>query len=281
MSREWHLISRQVGRGRAVLGGVLLGALALAAIPSAGTAATTDYGWTDCNWSDLEASGGTLTWSYDSVFSMPANGSGDGVLNSFTDRVTNATARWNSALAGTPTNLHLTKVVSSLAKIVVRYQTYPPEPDTWFGTTVLTGIAPGCVLHSTANNTIYDSDIYIAQRPDWFTQNDSRRGYWEQECRAGTGTTYTCSKWYDFGSTYAHELGHALGIYTHPDLVGATATAIAMCEVVDAQGRPAWRHTMCASNSVTGSILDNKWTSERRTLEGWDVESLRLIVVNH
>ena len=155
MSRVWHLVSRQVGRGRAVLAGVLLGALALAAIPSAGTAGTTDYGWTDCNWSYLEASGGTLTWSYDSVFSMPANGSGDGVLNSFTDRVTNSTARWNSALAGTPTNLHLTKVVSAGAKIVVRYQTYPPEPDTWFGTTVLTGIAPGasCTPRPTTRST--------------------------------------------------------------------------------------------------------------------------------
>lgn len=251
----------------------------LAAIPTAVIASDNDYGWSDCNWSALEAAGAPITWSYDLYHPMPVNGTGDGVINSFTDRITDATSRWNVVLSVSGTSLRLSKVTCQAAKILIRYGAPPDATD--FGITYFFGTVNGCALHSTANDTLSYTDIWINTRPDWFTHDDSRRSYWETACRNGSGTTYTCNKWYDFGGAFAHEVGHALGIVFHPYDVGPTATALAQCTVLDSTGRPAYRHTMCTANSVTFNILDNKWTSERRTLESWDRESLRLVFVYH
>jgi hypothetical protein len=86
---------------------------------------------------------------------------------------------------------------------------------------------------------------------------------------------YTCSKKYDFGATFTHELGHAVGVGWHPNQVSDAAEQLAECYRYDGYGRPLWRATMCDS----GGILDlerNKYRTERRTLESWDRESLRL-----
>ena len=127
-------------RARAALVGFTIGALILAAMPATGLAADTDYGWTDCNWNDVEATGGNLTWSYDLYHPMPANGMGDGVLNSFTNRVTDAVSRLNGALALAPTNVHLVNVTSQAAKVLVHNQTNPLNANEYFGATIFTGV---------------------------------------------------------------------------------------------------------------------------------------------
>lgn len=104
---------------------------------------------------------------------------------------------------------------------------------------------------------------------------------WETTCPQIGQTTYTCRKLHDFGSTIAHELGHIWRLY-HPNQVSGTANALAECQVVDGNGDPLWRDTMCPSDSVNpGSLVENEYRTERRTIDVWDRESHRLIYVRH
>lgn len=257
---------------------MLAASLVLASAPSV-TAATHDYGWGDCNWQWKDSATSTqITWKYDGAYPFPANGSKDGVVNSFTDRVSNTMSRWNSALGGFGAIARLAQVASNAgANIGLSYQ----DPfGTEFGATTITTIATNtCVLHSTTDMQMRAAHVYITPKSNWFTQDDSRRSYWETNCPAGTGTTYTCSKWWDFGSTFAHEMGHAMALYWHPDQVSASANTLAECALVDANGRPLWRATMCPSDSA--GYWANRWRSERRTLHAWDTESLKLTFTNH
>lgn len=117
--------------------------------------------------------------------------------------------------------------------------------------------------------------------PDgWFTQDNNRRSLWENCPYNGFQPAYTCGKKHDFGSTFTHEIGHAIGRIPHPNDIDVhsgnnLASAIAECARVDARGDPLWRATMCASNSAPGGLAANEYRTERRTLHTWDIESLR------
>lgn len=119
--------------------------------------------------------------------------------------------------------------------------------------------------------TAFPGTVYIdiAVRSDWFTQDNSRRAYWEGCPSRGYVPAYTCSKTMDAGSVMLHELGHSIGL-AHPSQTdahvggGSTAFSIAKCGVVNDQA------TMCqAANS--GSP---QYRTHRRTLDTWDTTSL-------
>jgi hypothetical protein len=150
------------------------------------------------------------------------------------------------------------------ADIIVRQR----DTGSNFGIAFIDGVG-GCQVHSTLDNDTIAAEIHFDVRSDWFTQDDSRRGYWEQQCPAGTGTSYTCSKNFDFGGLIMHEIGHALGFISHPEAVDShhsdpdrTAFNAAVCFSVTAKS------TMCARP------LD-KWRTGSRVLEIWDMDSWR------
>ena len=159
--------------------------------------------------------------------------------------------------------------------------------DTDYGATQITFLASGsvpCDPHSTAHTSIGAVVVRINVRSDWFTQDDSRRSYWETTCPQIGQTTYTCRKLHDYGSTITHELGHVLGLWHHPQQIDvhdsrAGAVSAAQCTRQDAQGRTLWRATMCPSNSVSHAA--NRYRTERRTIDPYDRESLRILMVTH
>ncbi len=178
--RFFQRLRGRVGKvRRPLLAATTAAALLATAVPASVFASDLDYSWSSCNWAEAEASGGTLTWSYDSFHPMPVDGWGDGVKNSFTDRVLDAVGRWNSALAGTPTNLHLVKVTSQASDIFIRYML--PPVNTPFGQTVFYGFGGemGCVITAPGDDDSNWVYIYINPRGDWFTQDDTRRALWE------------------------------------------------------------------------------------------------------
>lgn len=116
-------------------------------------------------------------------------------------------------------------------------------------------------LYGTTSSPVFTAQIYVTVYTTWFTQDDSRRGYWETQCPAGTGTSYTCGKLWDVGGTVMHELQHALGFLRHPADAGSAAETAAKCANVP------YRATICPSLSV-------QWRSERRTLEQYDLANM-------
>lgn len=109
--------------------------------------------------------------------------------------------------------------------------------------------------------------VQINTRPDWFSQDDSRRAYWES-CTGFSG--YTCSKRQDVGSVMLHELGHTIGL-AHPSHVassghGGNAMTLAKCAVVKDQA------TICQGHDAAGSGVHR---THRRTLDGWDITSIQ------
>lgn len=244
-----------------LLGALAIGVAAWTAQPA--RASGGDYGWTDCNWVWKESqSSKNITIKWDG--SWPGDGWGDGVKNSFFDGMSDSISRWNSVLNGVGSASDLVRVTGTTYNILATYQTVMNQPRGF------TSIDAGqsCPVHDTSLNSIFSAIVYASVRSDWFTQDDSRRAYWETNCPAGTGTVYTCSKHEDFGSTFMHEIGHAVGFIAHPQDVrthGSTqAFNLAEC------GDILRRATMCPSGG--------EWyRSERRTQHNWDVESLRQI----
>ncbi len=160
----------------------------------------------------------------------------------------------------------------------------------YLGQTYIDGSSsPDCFIHSTSGNPTFAATIFITPQPWWFTQDDTRRAYWEDTCPAQNPPTYTCTKLYDFGGTFAHELGHAAGFVAHPTDVDAHTFSgslnYAECLRTDdndgdpTTGKPLWRATMCGTLFQGNGLPypNQKWRSERRTLENYDRESLDAI----
>jgi len=212
--------------------------------------------------------------------SFPGDGWGDGVKNSFVDRMKDTVSRWNAAYNNMGSASDVVWVgVNDEWDIVAQIGS---PTGAYLGVTFIDG-GQGCFVHDTTGNSTFSTAIYITSQTWWFTQDDTRRGYWETECPTQNPPTYTCTKLYDFGSTFAHELGHAAGVILHPNDVdrqtASGSVAAAECERLDAQGRPLWRATMCPTYfGENGLPLPNqRWRSERRTLHIWDTDSLRAI----
>lgn len=179
--------------------------------------------------------------------------------------------------------------VFSGALLIVSYRQFQNIPT---GATITHTDPPDaeCVTHGAQSVKIRWAEIWMTPRgtpaiPDgWFTQDNSRRQLWENCPYNGFEPAYTCSKKHDFGSSYTHELGHAIGRLAHPSEVdrhngflpgGGPATDLADCNRVDSRGDPLWRATMCESDSAPGGFAADEYRSERRKLDPWDIESLR------
>jgi hypothetical protein len=232
----------------------------LAFFSPAPVAAVDVYTWSSCNWS-LVDHGSSPNYTY-RIHSFPADGWGDGVKNSFTDRILDAIVRANSQLAYVGRTGRLVPAPGQDERISFYYQAVSENA---FGVTAINyTYYPGCTIHGTTSAPVFTAQIYVSVFPNWFTQDDTRRGYWETQCPAGTGTPYTCGKLWDVGSTVLHELQHALGVLYHPQDLGPdapAAVAAARCDNIPL------RATICPSFSY-------QWRSERRVLDPYDLGNL-------
>ena len=178
-------------------------------------------------------------------------------------------SRWNAAFNGAGSTSDLVRVTSGQNITAHELSDFEQQQMQLVrGLTVIDG-GQGCFVHDLSVNSIFSAVIYIERRGDWFTQDDSRRALWEACPSNGFQPAYTCAKHEDFGSTFAHELGHAAGFVAHPQDVDGhagnnQATTSAKCGIIPS------RATMCPSGG-------EMYRTERRTLDTWDIESLEEI----
>jgi hypothetical protein len=222
--------------------------------------------WRNCSYQYLARN---IIVGYDPAFAFPAAGTGDGVTNSFTDRIYDAVhkgGRWSDQIKATG------MVIENGAPAGMWYNGGSPVDvkiqyvDLTSGAAGTTSYAASCTIHGTPNSVhIGATTIKIDYSNYWFTQDDTRRSYWEGCPGRGDTTSYTCAKNYDFGSVITHELGHATGmadvhlIDGHLGNNGATTAA--------ACSNPAAQATMC--NNV------GTYASAQRTPDTYDINSLK------
>jgi hypothetical protein len=241
--------------------------------PTPVEAHTIPYGYFQCSQESKLALGHVRV----GFVSPPADGSGDGVVNSFVGRAVNAASRMSTALAAASPSGHVLSWVGTISSANPAAIAFRVSELDSFGTSVLGYVAMSATcstMHGTPTvafpGTLY-ADVDV--RSTWFTQDDSRRALWESCPANGYSPAYTCSKEYDVGGVMLHELGHALGLGhpEHTDIhqfpggnipIGSTiAGQIAKCSVANDQA------TMCA-------FLSGRYRSHWRTLDSWDTTSL-------
>lgn len=134
-------------------------------------------------------------------------------------------------------------------------------------------VSASCPVHGTATQQLAMVIVDFRARNDWFTQDNSRRGYWES-CPGGT--TYTCSKLFDFGSSATHELGHSLGL-VHPQNVDTHngASEFNGPQALNAHCNSTTTYDGSDDSSICpgdgdGSSSESKYQSSRRTLSAYD-----------
>ncbi|GAB3129195.1 hypothetical protein GCM10027056_30710 [Glaciibacter psychrotolerans] len=204
---------------------------------------------------------------------LPANGAGDGVTNSFKNRLSDAVLAWNGPILSSGGQPHGMTYVGetypgNTAQVLVMVRSLDA------GQLGLTIISPSSceAVHGTKVNMGIPVVVHLATRNDWFTQDNSRRSLWEGCPGSGYSPTYTCSKTQDVGSTITHELGHVLGL-AHPrqtdqhvnGTAPSTVMSLAKCAVANDQA------TMCQAGDAAGSGI---YRTHRRTLDNWDLNSL-------
>lgn len=224
------------------------------------------YGWGNCSYSYIFDPGGDAYVSNDPRYLFPPDSIHDGHVNSFNGRLADSVNRWAVEQSRYVNGWFAIEPPSIMSDVVVQYRNatqYSP-----LGTTFRIGSGGyQCVLHQTVDRLMLQSQVWINIRPDWFTQADARRGYWEGCDDRGEYLSYTCQKQWDVGSTIMHELGHAHGLF-HPQAVDdhmgtpGFITGLAQCS------SGALYHTMC------GNLLYGYWTAGR-TLDWWDQDSTR------
>lgn len=277
----WQRRRSLSGVQRPTIALLVLAAVALSLAPTAAAhPGDNAYSWTGCSWVWLENSGIPIVARQDANFQFPATVVRDGVVNSFRDRMVDSADEWTrSAIQprGIRHNLRYFDGVNEARQVNLRYRSSVFGGEAYATTMIDT---TGCDVHGFGRARINRVTIDVYPRTDWFTQDNSRRTYWEQQCPGGTGTPYTCGKVYDFGSTIMHEFGHVFRI-THPDAVDA-AHGEGCCDGPDNDRARCWNHrnhgaaaqaTMCYADEP-GAQSENRWRTERRTLDFYDSESL-------
>jgi len=266
---------------------LLTAAVSLVAPAAAGLAHPSAPGdrlaWTTCSWTYEEAVGDDITYyiDQDGTDAMPADVVNPaGVINSFEDRIQDAAAQWRTHMILQGIDHLLVQAVPGEGIVEVHYQAFG-DGDTPARTGVL--VDAGCsdpgpstfVVHG-ADNLLLDATIDIEPETFWFTQDDTRRAFWETQCPAAGG--YTCSKTFDFGGTIVHEFGHVLGL-EHPEYVDlhrgevvgeGAASNLAKC-ISHPNHDGTAQASMCAS---LGFALHPHYRSERRTPETYDSDTL-------
>lgn len=255
---------RRNGRWRSTA--ALTASVVLAGLLQAAPASAHDngYGWYDCT-QKTKLSGSSLRVSVSQTYPFPASVVADGVDNSFASRIADAAARWDYQ---------------------VRYPTVGGKPYgvTWVGTATgdihvsyrdigsangVTKHGRSCSVHGLPRVQL-PFPVYIDMdvKGNWFTQDDSRRAYWEDCASRSYTPTYTCSKTIDFGGSITHEIGHAIGI-PHPWDVSSHIPGTSTYPE-----DPNWAN--CGSNTDPATMCyENTYRSSRRTLHRWDLNSLR------
>jgi hypothetical protein len=224
------------------------------------TAHTVPYGWWNCTQAYRTSYNPVYVGVATVNYAFPSDSYGDGVINSFTDRIADAAAHLNAVVLGSVGRPFGVGYAGANPAVSVQFQYRETPSPQYLG---WTNVSSGCtVVHGSRVAIPQFFEIFVDPLPSWFTQDNSRRPIWEK-CKLET-SSYTCGKTQDAGGTILHELGHAMGL-AHPESVdvhagsGTSVNTLAKCQTTDAA-------TMCPAM---------KWRSNRRTLEVWDVISLQ------
>lgn len=227
------------------------------------------WAWRSCTFRSNEAAGQQVIVRNDG--SYPGNAQNPaGVTNSFRDRMVDASGQWTVQMQvnGITSTVQFLDGVGS-NDILIRQRNLAGGTLGVTSRTALGGGNLNCPVHGAADTDIYQSIIDTDIRDTWFTQDNSRRATWEG---CPNADDYTCSKTQDFGGMLTHELGHALGI-AHPNEAdthnggGTRAMDAARC------GNAATYNTMCPTQF--------QYRTAWRTLDDWDVETLRRLYANN
>jgi hypothetical protein len=202
-------------------------------------------------------------------------------LNSFANRVTEGVAQLDVSLQSAGVLGGATQIFDSRTEdIRVRYVNVTTTP---FGRTFIkvrssTANCLGSALHQVSNVDIGLVTVEVNQRADWFTQENNRRALWES-CVAGN-TSYTCSKWFDFGSTFTHELMHSLYLRHPQDVDQHTGSSVSNgpeAQQAHCNSTLAWDGaddaTVCPADG-DAPTSETRYESSRRSVESYDVSSV-------
>jgi hypothetical protein len=254
-------------------------ALAVLAFPVGGawadhtgyTTPENKLGYSACTWS----AGRVVTVGVDPAFPFPDQ--------SYSDRLSEAVARWNAVLA--TSNLHggMTRVEGAAADIVVQYRQTGTTMDhgvlaeTFLQRESDPELSPDsgrCPDRQPRSLTMKAAQIFINPRDDWYTAPDTQVGMWQMCDQEGfrAANPALCADQVDFASTMVHELGHTL-VFLHPQTlddidghpVTAPSSASSAARCVEASGSFPEQATMCSGQGL--------WRGEQRDLETWDIET--------
>lgn len=257
----------------------ILCGVSLIGTPSA--SAHNDFPWTGCSYSWFLDANVDIWVRTEPTADFPSNSFGDGVLNSFVNRITESISQLDISLQSAGVSGGAIQIYDTRPEdVLLRYVNI--ASITPFGRTIVRqrNSTPVCpyVAHSATGFENGLTTVEINQRSDWFTQENNRRSTWEA-CSPGN-PSYTCSKWFDFGSTTVHELLHGLTLL-HPQDVdrhtGASPSDGPEAQQAHCNSTVAWDGRDDASICPAGGdapTSESRYESSRRSVEGYDVSSV-------